>query len=142
MSEQKYRDVVFIQQLFPKILDDFQSFEDFDPEKGSIRFYLMQKLILQNDVTTAKILVTEEAGDKIYLIQRQFAQVRNAKKAALLIKEFSLDLKVIDKEFAEIESCIINESMNFYMQQFGVSWKHYNMENVLRLADFLVDHGS
>jgi hypothetical protein len=29
--------------------------------------------------------------------------------------------------------------MNFFMQQFGISFKHYSLENVLRFADYLID---
>ena len=106
----------------------------------------MNKLIKQNDITSARLLMTstnpeDVKADKIFLIRSYFAQVRNTKKAAQLIKEFELDLKTIDSEFYEIEEVVINESMNFYMQQFGVSFKHYSMQNVLRLADYLVDHG-
>lgn len=79
--------------------------------------------------------------DVIFIIQAQFKKVRNAKKASMLIKEYGVDLEVIGKEFAEIEHIIINESVNFFMQLFEVSFKHYSMENVLRLADFLADLG-
>jgi hypothetical protein len=44
MKEQKYRDVVFIQSLFPEILDNFESSEDFVKTKDGnqeIRYYLM-----------------------------------------------------------------------------------------------------
>lgn len=45
----------------------------------------------------------------------------------MLIKEFDLDAETIAREFAQIESIVINESMNFYMNQFGVSFKHYSL---------------
>lgn len=81
----------------------------------------MNKLIKQNDITSARLLMTstnpeDVKADKIFLIRSYFAQVRNTKKAAQLIKEFELDLKTIDSEFYEIEEVVINESMNFYMQ--------------------------
>ena len=59
----------------------------------------------------------------------------------MLIKEFDLDLSTISDEFYHIEEIIVNDSMNFYLNQFGVSFKHYSMENTLRLADYLVDVG-
>ena len=74
------------------------------------------------------------------MVTRYYAKIRNHKKAAQLIKEFGLDLKTINQEFFEIEEAIIADSMNFYCNQFGVSFKHYSIQNVLRLADFLVDH--
>lgn len=73
---------------------------------------------------------------------KQFFKVRNAKKAAQLIKEFKLPLEVVQREFQEIEDIIVKDAMNFYMMQFGVSFKHYHMESVLRLADYLVDYSS
>ena len=47
----------------------------------------MDKLIKQNDVTSAKLLMTSSnpediKKDKIFLIRSYFAQVRNTKKAA------------------------------------------------------------
>jgi hypothetical protein len=80
------------------------------------------------------------SADKIFLVHKQFYKYRNAKKSAQLIKEFKLDLDVIQKEFGEIENIIVSEAMNFYMGQFGVSFKHYSMENVLRLAEYLTDY--
>ena len=59
----------------------------------------------------------------------------------MLIKEFDLDLETISDEFYHIEEIIVNDSMNFYLNQFGVSFKHYSMENTLRLADYLIDFG-
>ena len=81
----------------------------------------MNQLIKQNDITSARLLMTSKdadqmKADKIFLIRSYFAQVRNTKKAAQLIKEFELDLQTIDQEFYEIEEVIISESMNFYMQ--------------------------
>lgn len=58
-----------------------------------------------------------------------------------MIKEFDLDLSTISDEFYHIEEIIVNDSMNFYLNQFGVSFKHYSMENCLRLADYLIDVG-
>ncbi len=49
MTEEKYRDVVLIQKIFPEILVHLESFQDFHKlEKNSnkdIRFFLIQKLI-------------------------------------------------------------------------------------------------
>lgn len=59
----------------------------------------------------------------------------------MLIKEFDLDLETISREFESVENIIINDAMTFYINQFGVSFKHYSMQNVLRLADYLVDYG-
>lgn len=59
----------------------------------------------------------------------------------MLIKEFDLDLDTISNEFEGIENIIISDAMNFYMKQFDVSFKHYRVQNVLRLADYLVDYG-
>lgn len=79
----------------------------------------MAQLIEQNDVTSAKLLIREEdplmTEDKIFLVNKQFFKIRNAKKAALMIKEFGLPLGTINKEFYEIETIIISESMNFFM---------------------------
>ena len=49
--------------------------------------------------------------------------MRNAKKAAVLIKECELDIETITREFVEIEDIIINEAMCFYLPQFGISFK-------------------
>lgn len=136
IKEEKYRDVVHLKSLFPDILDD-PKFKEYNKN------YLMLKLIQQNDVTTARLLISEDEkrDDQIFIVQQQFNQVRNAKKAAMLIKEFDLDLSTISDEFYHIEEIIVNDSMNFYLNQFGVSFKHYSMENTLRLADYLVDVG-
>ena len=69
----------------------------------------------------------QHLADKIYIVMRYYAKIKNNKKAAQLIKEFKLDLKTINKEFYEIEETIIADSMNFYCNQFGVSFKHYSM---------------
>ena len=61
------------------------------------------------------------------MVTRYYAKIRNHKKAAQLIKEFGLDLKTINQEFFEIEEAIIADSMNFYCNQFGVSFKHYSI---------------
>ena len=94
-------------------------------------------------MTTARLLISEDnkRDDQVFIVQQQFNQVRNAKKAAMLIKEFDLDLSTISDEFYHIEEIIVNDSMTFYLNQFGVSFKHYSMENTLRLADYLVDVG-
>jgi hypothetical protein len=94
-------------------------------------------------VTTARLLISEDnkIDDQVFIVQQQFNQVRNAKKAAMLIKEFDLDLSMISDEFYHIEEIIVNDSMNFFLNQFGVSFKHYSMENTMRLADYLVDVG-
>jgi hypothetical protein len=136
IAEQKYRDVVVLKSLFPDLLDGPQ-FAEYN------KHFLMRKLIEQNDVTTARLLIAAEAprDDQVFLIQQQFNQVRNAKKAAMLIKEFDLDLDTISQEFYHIEEIIVRDSMNFYLQQFGVSFKHYSMDNTIRLADYLVDFG-
>ena len=75
----------------------------------------MQRLILGNDITTARLLIDESLPnaeeEKIFLIQQHFNQVRNPKKAAILIKDFKLDVETIDKEFYQIEDVIINDCM-------------------------------
>ena len=112
-----------------------------------IKRFLMAMLIEQNDITSAKLLIRdtnpENKEDKVFLIRKQFFKVRNAKKAALLIKEFDLSLETISTEFDEIERIIIGDSMNILMNKFGVSFfKHYSRQNVLRLADYLIDYSS
>lgn len=82
--------------------------------------------------------------DKIFIVHCQYKQIKNTKKAALLIKEFNIDLDTIYKEFGEIENKILNDCMTFYIKQFGINFKDSPMvtENeVMRLADYLVDHG-
>lgn len=76
MVEEKYRDIVIIQTIFPDMLENFESFKDFKridmKTSKDMRYFLMQKLILQNDVTTARILIDEKSNDqedKIFLIQ-------------------------------------------------------------------------
>ena len=50
MTEEKYRDIVHISNLFPQVLENFESFQDFkrmdQNSTKDIRFYLMQRLIL------------------------------------------------------------------------------------------------
>jgi hypothetical protein len=53
IKEEKYRDVVHLKSLFPDILDD-PKFKEFNKN------YLMLKLIQQNDVTTARLLISED----------------------------------------------------------------------------------
>lgn len=140
-QEDKVREVVFIISLFPKILEDMEAKNT--KSTMPMRRQLMAQLIEQNDITTAKLLVSEDkelgSSDKIFLVHKQFFKYRNAKKSAQLIKEFKLDLSVIQQEFEEIENIIVGDAMNFYMKQFGVSFKHYSMDNVLRLAEYLTD---
>lgn len=117
MTQEKFRDVVFIVSLFPYILEGLER----DCKGGmDVRRKLMASLIEQNDITTAKLLVREECpeaerADKIFLINKQFYKYRNAKKSAQLIKEFKLDLATIQAEFEEIEAIILNDCMNFFM---------------------------
>lgn len=94
-------------------------------------------------ITPGHVDKAAQTADQVFVIQRQFAQVRNAKKAAVLIKECDLDIETVSREFVEIEDIIINEAMCFYMPQFGVSFKTgtYIEQNVLRLADYLIDYG-
>jgi hypothetical protein len=144
MKEEKYREVVNIASLFPEVLPRIEA-TMVKCEVGMRRF-LMACLIEQNDITSAKLLIHEQepmlTEDKVFLIRKQFFKVGNAKKAALLIKEFELSLDIISNEFDEIEHTIISDSMNFFMGQFGVSFKHYSMQNILRLADYLTDYSS
>lgn len=135
MEENKPRDVVMLAEIYPCILDEFEK-----NGTKNIRRDLMRKLIQQNDVTTARILVQTE-DDKLFLIRAQYMQTNNAKKAAALIKEYALSDETITKEFAQIEQKILNDGMNFYMKQFEVSFKHYSEENLFRCADFLTDCG-
>jgi hypothetical protein len=142
MKEEKYAIVVNIAKLFPKVMPLIEA--TIPKVEMGIRRYLMACLIEQNDITSAKLLIHEEepllTEDKVFLIRKQFFKVGNAKKAALLIKEFELGLDIISTEFDEIEHVIISDSMNFFMGQFGVSFKHYSQQNILRLADYLMDY--
>jgi hypothetical protein len=63
IKEEKYRDVVFLKSLFPTILDD-PKFKEYN------KHYLMLKLIQQNDVTTARLLISEETllDDQVFLV--------------------------------------------------------------------------
>lgn len=46
-------------------------------------------------ITPGHISKKDQKDDQVFVIQKQFNQVRNAKKAAMLIKEFDLDLETI-----------------------------------------------
>ena len=63
MEENKPRDVVMLAEIYPCILDEFEK-----NGTKNIRRDLMRKLIQQNDVTTARILVQTE-DDKLFLIR-------------------------------------------------------------------------
>ena len=64
ISEEKFRDLVFLTSIFPQILEKIEKHEDFERKDfqstQDIRFYLMKKLILDNDVTSAKLLITDK----------------------------------------------------------------------------------
>ena len=64
IKEEKYRDVVHLKSLFPDILDD-PKFKEYNKN------YLMLKLIQQNDVTTARLLISEDEkrDDQIFIVQ-------------------------------------------------------------------------
>ena len=121
LRENKPRDVVLIYEIFPRVLEQFESCADFEVDEDEasdtihVRHYLMRKLIQQNDITTARILMQTQE-DRIFLVHCQYKQIKNTKKAALLIKEFNIDLDTIYKEFAEIENKILNDCMTFYVK--------------------------
>ena len=127
MKEEKFREVVFICDLFAEIMHELD--KKCSNKQLGIRKQLMSELIEQNDITSAKLLVREDE-DRIFLVHKQFYKYNNAKKSAQLNKEFKLPLSLIQTEFEEIENIIIQDCMNFYMKQFAVSFKHYNLENV------------
>mmetsp|Transcript_1928 Transcript_1928/g.2758 ORF Transcript_1928/g.2758 Transcript_1928/m.2758 type:complete len:290 (+) Transcript_1928:426-1295(+) len=152
LKEGKFRDVVFIWTIYPKMVEatNFIGWDEGDPI--SVRIFLMRKLIDDNDVTTARIMLEENVPQeqrraspqeitdcKVFLAKHQYRVVKNHKKAAALIKELNLDCEVIREHFADIELRVLEDSINFFFMQFGVSFKHFSMENLLRLADYLTD---
>ena len=57
MKEEKYREVVIIISIFPEIMSKMTP-EEAD---GDIRLELMDKLIQKNDITSARLLMANEA---------------------------------------------------------------------------------
>jgi hypothetical protein len=57
MKEEKYREVVHIISIFPEIMSKMTPAE----ADGDIRYELMDKLIQQNDITSARLLMAKEA---------------------------------------------------------------------------------
>jgi hypothetical protein len=56
MKEEKYREVVHIFSIFPEIMSQMTPAET----DGDIRYELMDKLIQQNDITSARLLMAKE----------------------------------------------------------------------------------